>query len=87
MPLYRLALLVQSTTTAPQDAGDESLHNAWILFGAIAALLVLFVLLIALLTFHRWLRQRRTFRTPAPREPSVDPWAEAGRRAKPFRKQ
>jgi len=78
--LVHLAGLL-ATPSGP--AGDRVLLSAWILFGIIAALLALFVLIIALLVVIR--RQRRGApRRVRPEEPTVDPWAEAGQRVRPY---
>ena len=78
--LVHLAGLL-ATPSGP--AGDRALLSAWILFGIIAALLALFVLIVALLVVIR--RQRRAApRRDRPEEPTVDPWAEAGQRVRPY---
>jgi hypothetical protein len=61
-----------------------SIHGAWILFLIVAALLVLFVAVIAVLAIARSLRRRRHRERVGDASP-VDPWSEAGRRARPFR--
>jgi membrane protein implicated in regulation of membrane protease activity len=79
--LTPLAVILAASTDA---AGARPVQHAWLLFGTITLLLILFVAVVAL-SARRW---RRRHHRPGPSAPAggdgVDAWAEAGRRASPY---
>ena len=68
------------TSTAP-GPGAADIGRTWMLFWVVVILLGLFVFMVALVTTIR----RRRGRPDRKRRPEsvVDPWREAGRRARP----
>jgi hypothetical protein len=80
----RLGHLAGLLAASSRAADGRSLMNAWILFGTIAALLALFFIFVVLVVVAR--RQRRTSprRRGEDETPTVDPWAEAGQRVRPY---
>jgi len=54
------------------------------LFWIVAALLLLFVLVITVLAMMRAIRRRRPAKEGPGPASAVDPWSEAGRRARPY---
>lgn len=65
-------------------ASGRSLVNAWILFGTIAALLALFFIFVVLVVVARRQRRAAPRRRKKDEAPTVDPWAEAGQRIRPY---
>jgi len=78
----RLSILGAFVAASGPPEG-ESVAVAWAIFWVVAALLGLFFVVVVVIAFVR--RQRRQTSAPEPtRPPGADPWAEAGRRARPF---
>lgn len=75
-----LAGLPAATTGA---SNGQALMNAWVLFGTIAVLLGLFFIFVLVLAVLRR-RRRVSPKGGEGRTPTVDPWAEAGQRARPY---
>jgi len=77
-----LPVLAAAVPVAAPKSG--LLDSAWMLFWIVAALLLLFVAVVAVLALLRAIRRRRPARPSAGKAPPVDPWSEAGRRARPY---
>ena len=74
--------IAATPSAAPTETTPE-VHNAWVLFATVAALLAIFFGVVALTALTRW-RRNRTPPSTETDEANVDAWEEAGRRAEPY---
>jgi heme/copper-type cytochrome/quinol oxidase subunit 2 len=81
MPSLPGSTAIWTLTSSPPPQEAVAVGRVWLLFWSVAVLLGLLVLLMAAVTTVRR-RRRRPERKGRPESP-IDPWREAGRRARP----